>query len=81
MKRKSEEDNFIVEDKEYKKEVAKENKKAKGKGNEDESGEKSEFDLGAKRKISVGAFKGNLLINIREYYEDKNTGEEKVCVF
>jgi hypothetical protein len=83
MKRKSEEaDDFIVEDKEYKKEVAKENKKAKGKGSENEGGDNTVFDLGNKRKISVGSFKGNLLINIREFYEDKNTGEEKVrsCV-
>jgi hypothetical protein len=79
MKRKSEEaDDFIVEDKDYKKEVAKENKKAKGKESENEKSDDTVFELGNKRKISVGSFKGNLLINIREFYEDKKTGEEKV---
>ncbi len=35
------------------------------------------FELGGKRKVTVGSFKGKVLVNIREYYEDKNTGEEK----
>jgi hypothetical protein len=36
------------------------------------------FELGGKKKVSVGKFKGMTLINIREYYEDRATGEEKV---
>ncbi len=35
------------------------------------------FELGAKRKVTVSVFKGKVLVNIREFYEDKNTGEEK----
>eukprot|EP00981_Chlorochromonas_danica_P000225 scaffold51_cov172-Ochromonas_danica.AAC.13 len=33
--------------------------------------------LGGKRKASVSTFKGKVYINIREFYEDKLTGEEK----
>ena len=32
---------------------------------------------GNKRKVTVNEFKGKLLINIREFYDDKATGEEK----
>ena len=32
---------------------------------------------GGKRKVQVSEFKGRLLVNIREYYDDKVTGEEK----
>ncbi|KAI4170861.1 MAG: hypothetical protein LQ343_004625 [Gyalolechia ehrenbergii] len=27
-----------------------------------------------KRRITIDSFKGNMMVNIREYYEDKNTG-------
>lgn len=37
----------------------------------------SSYQLGGKKKASVSMFKGKVLINIREYYEDKTTGEEK----
>jgi len=29
------------------------------------------------KKVSVSKFKGQLLVNFREYYVDKSTGEEK----
>ena len=29
------------------------------------------------RKCTVGKWKGKLLVNLREYYTDKNTNEEK----
>ena len=29
------------------------------------------------RKCTVGKYKGKLLVNIREFYKDKNTDEEK----
>jgi hypothetical protein len=35
------------------------------------------FSIGGSRKVIVGKFKSNLLINIREFYEDKKTSEEK----
>jgi Transcriptional Coactivator p15 (PC4) len=35
------------------------------------------YDIGSKKKVTVGSFKGMVLVNIREYYTDKNTGEEK----
>ncbi len=35
------------------------------------------FELGAKRKVAVSLFKGNVLVNIREFYEDRATGELK----
>eukprot|EP01039_Chlorochromonas_danica_P010036 gene10036-11103_t len=47
-------------------------KKAKGSG-----GGEAVFELGGKRKASVSTFKGKVYINIREFYEDKLTGEEK----
>ena len=35
------------------------------------------FSLGRGRRISLSSFKGKRLINIREYYEDKKSGEMK----
>jgi hypothetical protein len=35
------------------------------------------FSFATMRKVTVGMFKGKLLVNIREYYNDKDTGEEK----
>jgi hypothetical protein len=35
------------------------------------------FELGGKKKVSVSMFKGRLIVNFREFYEDKQTGEEK----
>ncbi len=36
------------------------------------------FELGGKKKVTVQEFKGQMLIHIREFYVDKNTGEDKV---
>jgi hypothetical protein len=35
------------------------------------------YSLGRDRRISSSSFKGKRYINIREYYEDKKTGEMK----
>jgi hypothetical protein len=35
------------------------------------------FELGGNRKVTVAPYKNNLYINIREFYEDKSTGELK----
>lgn len=35
------------------------------------------YSLGRGRRISLSSFKGKRLINIREYYEDKKSGEMK----
>ena len=37
----------------------------------------SSFQLSKMRKVTVDEFKGNVLVNIREYYEDKASGTEK----
>jgi hypothetical protein len=42
------------------------------------SGDDGVFDLGGRKKVSVSSFKGSTYINIREYYVDKATQEEKV---
>eukprot|EP01038_Epipyxis_sp_PR26KG_P008257 gene8257-11173_t len=47
------------------------NKKVKS-ANEEEI-----FSIGGRRKVGISLFKGKVFVNIREYYEDKNTGEEK----
>jgi len=36
------------------------------------------FELGGFRKVSVTNFKGKTYVNIREYYKDKASDEEKV---
>lgn len=36
------------------------------------------FQLGAKKKVSISEFRGTLLVDIREYYSDKNDGADKV---
>jgi hypothetical protein len=35
------------------------------------------WELGSNRKVKLNTFKGKQLIDIREYYEDKETGELK----
>ena len=37
----------------------------------------SSFQLSKMRKVTVDEYKGNILVNIREYYEDKASGEVK----
>jgi len=37
----------------------------------------SSFQLSKMRKVTVDEYKGNVLVNIREYYEDKASGELK----
>jgi Transcriptional Coactivator p15 (PC4) len=39
------------------------------------------YDLGGKRKLTFSSYKGQRLVGIREYYDDKKTGEEKVLRF
>jgi Transcriptional Coactivator p15 (PC4) len=36
------------------------------------------YDIGGKKKLTLGSYKGMMLVGIREYYEDRNTGEQKV---
>ena len=38
------------------------------------------YDLGGKRKLTFSSYKGQRLVGIREYYDDKKTGEEKVLL-
>ena len=38
------------------------------------------FQLGAKKKVSISDFRGTLLVDIREYYTDKNDGVDKVSL-
>lgn len=54
-------------------------KKTKGESssNQQAASTPSVFSIGTKKKISVGSFKGQTLVNIREYYLDRQTGEEK----
>lgn len=33
--------------------------------------------VGGRKKVTIGEFQGKKLVNIREFYEDKATGEEK----
>ncbi|XP_064390857.1 activated RNA polymerase II transcriptional coactivator p15-like [Halichondria panicea] len=39
--------------------------------------EEDMIPLSAKRFVSVSNFKGKMLVNIREYYEDKESGETR----
>jgi len=45
------------------------------KGNKDEP--ETKWDLGKQKTVTVRTFKGTVYVDIREFYEDKNTGEMK----
>eukprot|EP01035_Chromulina_nebulosa_P024463 gene24463-31858_t len=51
----------------------------KTKSNKKSKVSKSEaiFDIGGSKKVTVSDFKGTTLVQIREYYTDKVSGEEK----
>ena len=42
-----------------------------------EGDEKSGWELGRMRRVTINEFRGNKLIDIREYYTDKSSGEDK----
>ena len=39
--------------------------------------EEGTFELSGKRRVSVRKFRSSILIDIREYYEDKASGEDR----
>jgi archaellum component FlaD/FlaE len=39
------------------------------------------YDIGGKKKLTLGSYKGMMLVGIREYYEDRKTGEQKVSLY
>lgn len=43
----------------------------------EESAEFGRFELGSKKFVTVSSFNGRPLVDIREYYQDKATGESK----
>lgn len=67
-KRQEEEEDHEEEEKHPKKK-----KKATGSS----SNVPTSFELSKKKRVSVSVFKGNILIDIREYYEDREDGALK----
>lgn len=57
--------------------LVKDNKSEKPKSKKQSVEGDAIFSIGGRRKVIVGKFKNNLLINIREFYEDKTTSEER----
>lgn len=56
-----------------------EGKKSKKKTKTAKAGDKARkgIDIGNNKRVTVDNFKGKMLVNIREYYEDKKSGEMK----
>ncbi|KAL8711668.1 MAG: hypothetical protein Q9225_007086 [Loekoesia sp. 1 TL-2023] len=51
---------------------------AKGKdavaSKKDKDNENEFWEISDKRRVTIDSFKGNIMVNLREYYEDRNTG-------
>mmetsp|Transcript_11265 Transcript_11265/g.11301 ORF Transcript_11265/g.11301 Transcript_11265/m.11301 type:complete len:110 (+) Transcript_11265:80-409(+) len=79
FKKKYSDDDDSVEEKEIEEDESMGKKPSKKQRTEEKSTNKGDgiFSIGRDRKVSVSDFKGKKYINIREYYTDKSTGEEK----
>ncbi|XP_002165392.1 RNA polymerase II transcriptional coactivator isoform X1 [Hydra vulgaris] len=60
-----------------KRKVVKEVKSNDAKSNDVKSENTKSWPLSKQRRVTVDEFRGKKLISIREYYTDKNSGEEK----
>mmetsp|Transcript_16786 Transcript_16786/g.21560 ORF Transcript_16786/g.21560 Transcript_16786/m.21560 type:complete len:110 (-) Transcript_16786:244-573(-) len=72
----SSDDDSLVSDEEEVNQKKSSSKKMKSRGGRNADGDFL-IDLGKNKKCCVRSFKGRTLIDIREYYVDKNSGEEK----
>ena len=50
----------------------------KSKKSTEATSEKPVFQLGSRKRVSISEFRGNLLVDIREFYTDRNDGVDKV---
>jgi len=51
--------------------------KSEKKAKTSNEGDADSWELGNRKKVTISEFRGTSYVNIREYYEDKETGEEK----
>ncbi len=54
----------------------KNDEKYNGQQSSSKQSSKTSFELSTRRRITLRKFKSNILIDIREFYEDRSTGEE-----
>lgn len=76
-KQKLSEDTVVSDDSEFESTTQSQSSPAKTTAKSTNSDGEASFEISSKRRVTVRKFRSSILIDIREYYEDKASGEDR----